>query len=111
MISNIIAWFRRLTLYRVKLGMFTFLVGAVTFSITIKVDFINKFFEYSNGSLSIEALLALLLACIVLIGLDVWLEKIKSKERIAKDILKTIREANIPSTLKEEMVNALRKDY
>ena len=111
MINTILEWFRNFSLFRVKVAMVAIVVPALTFDLNIEIDWSKKTFKFFNGPLSLEVLIAIIFICSVFIFLDVWNEKIKSEERIANNVLKTIRETGVNNELKESMIKFLKKDF
>ena len=73
----------------------------------VKVDLDKLTFEYGNNTTSLYVLIALILTCIVLVGFDFWLERIKTKERTNKELLDALRDTNVPNSVKREIIRLL----
>lgn len=106
----IIKWLRRATLYRFKIGLLAFLSTAFLLNIRIDVNIKNWSASYYNGSTSNLVLVTIVGICLLMIGLDFWLERIKSKERTQKEMLKALRDSNVPNSIKTEIMEFLRED-
>lgn len=107
MMLKLISWIRRASFFRTKLILFSILVTGVLFDVFIKLDFKQMEFEYGSNSTSLVVLLALVICCLVLVFLDFWYEKIKSKERTDKELIKAIRSSEVSSKLKVEIIKFL----
>ena len=86
------------------------MISGVFFDAFIKVDLKAFRFEYNNGDTPVVIIIAIIFTSIIFLIFDFWYEKVKSKERMNKEVIQIFKDESMSNKLKLKLLEFLRKE-
>lgn len=100
---------RKTTLIHLKIALFTLICTGVFLDITLKIDLQEKIIDYKNGSTSLPVIAMLIIASLIIIIFDFWVEKVRMKQRTQNDIINLLKENKFSEKFQIEALKLLRE--